>query len=146
MREQDLEICAGLVIPDDEIAESASRASGPGGQHVNKTNTRVTLRWSVRDSRALSEDQRERLLEGLAGRLTGAGELIVSAERTRSRSRNRDHARRRIAEIVAESLEVVTPRVPTRASRSSRSRVRADKARRGSLKKQRSRVSPSHED
>ena len=141
-----IEIYEGLVIPDEEIGESASRASGPGGQHVNKTNTRVTLRWSVRHSCALSEDQRELLLEVLGGRLTGAGELIVSAERTRSQSRNREDGRHRIAEIVAEALEVPAPRVPTRASRSSRERNRADKSRRSSLKKQRSRISSSHED
>ena len=63
----DIEIYGGLIIPDSELREQASRASGPGGQHVNKTSTRVTLRWRPGESAALNPAQRTRLLEGLKG-------------------------------------------------------------------------------
>jgi len=136
----DLEIPDGPSIPAEEIQEAASRSSGPGGQHVNKSNTRVTLRWSIRDSAALSDDLRERLLRRLSPRLTNAGELIVHADESRSRMRNREYARQRMLELVSEALEVPRVRRPTRASRASKERALAEKARRGRIKKNRARV------
>jgi ribosome-associated protein len=80
---QALEVRPGLRIPADEIHETASRSGGPGGQHVNKTETRVTLRWNVAESRALGEDHRRRLVTRLASRLTNRGHLVVHAQRER---------------------------------------------------------------
>ena len=119
MAGDDLEVCPGLVIPVSELTESASRAGGPGGQHVNKSNTRVSIRWSVSESPSLTSEQREQLLEGLAGRLTREGDLVVSSGAARSRARNRDAARRRLAQLVASALEVRAARTPTRPTRSS---------------------------
>jgi len=138
-------ILPDLVIPEDEIEESASRASGPGGQHVNKTNTRVTLRINLRTSRALTEGQREELLRVLSSRLTANGELIVHADRTRSRSRNREQARARIVELLGKALRERATRRATRPSRASKLRLRRAKARRGELKKQRLRVRSDHD-
>lgn len=142
MSGEDLEVRRELVIPADELVESASRAAGPGGQHVNKANTRVTLRWSVVGSAALTESQRSRLLERLASRLTRRGELVVHADRSRSRGRNLQSARERMAEMVREALVVEQPRVSTKPSRSSRERDREASRRRSLIKKTRLRVDP----
>ena len=128
-----------LRIPADEIHESASRASGPGGQHVNKTETRVTLRWNVGESRAPSETQRRRLLAALAGRLTRRGHLVVHAQRFRSRARNRELARDRLAELVREALVTRRRRVATAPSRGQRRRRLEDKRRRSAVKRTRGR-------
>jgi ribosome-associated protein len=136
----EIRVSETLCIPDDEIVETASRSRGPGGQHVNKTETRVTLRWSVAASRALSAEQRARLLRALAGRLTQRGELVVRCDRFRSRGRNRDFARQRLAELVRESLRVRTPRIGTRPTRGSAERRLAAKRGRGERKLGRGRV------
>lgn len=132
------------MIPASELREQASRSGGPGGQHVNKTSTRVTLRWSVRESQALSPAQRARLIARLGARLTRAGELVVHAGRQRSRARNRQAARERLVELVRGALARRRPRVATRASRGIRERGVAEKRRRGAVKRQRRR--PSDED
>jgi ribosome-associated protein len=136
-----LEIDSNLSIPGAEISEAASRSSGPGGQHVNKSNTRVTLRWNIRKSRALSSRQRAQLLKHLRVRLTLEGDLVVNADRTRSRSRNREHARERIIELVREALTEREVRVPTRPSRASKLRVQKAKSIRSAIKSRRGRVS-----
>ena len=139
--DSDLEIGPDLTIPEAEIGEEASRSGGPGGQHVNKTNTRVTLRWNIRKSRSLSSRQRAQLLQRLRVRLTLAGDLVVNADRTRSRSRNREHARERIVELVRQALTVRAARVPTQPSRASKLRVQKAKTIRRAVKSRRGRVS-----
>ena len=129
----------GLVIPGAELRETASRSSGPGGQHVNKSNTRVTLRWSVADSVALGPNQRRRVLRRLASRSTRDGEVLVHASRHRSRARNRELARERLAELVRDALVVRKPRRPTRQSRASKERGLAAKKHRGAVKRLRGR-------
>ena len=120
----DLEIGPGVVIPAAELRQSASRSSGPGGQHVNKSATRVTLRWNVRGSGALDERQKDRVCAGLAARLTRAGDLVVHAEASRSRARNLEAAQARMAELIADALEVPRSRRPTRPTAASRGRRR----------------------
>jgi len=134
---RDLPVRADLVIPAEEIEESASRSSGPGGQHVNKTSTRVTLRWNVRESRVLGPVRRARLLSRLAGRVTRAGALVVHASRHRSRSRNRELARQRLAELVRDALRVQRKRVATKPTRGSKTRRVETKRRRGDVKRRR---------
>lgn len=136
-----LEIDSDLTIPGAEIREAASRSGGPGGQHVNKTNTRVTLRWNIRKSRALTSHQRGQLLQRLRVRLTLEGDLVVNADRTRSRARNREHARQRIVELVREALTERVVRVPTQPSRASKLRGQKAKSIRSSIKSRRGRVS-----
>jgi ribosome-associated protein len=140
--DSDIPIRAGLVIPAWEVVELASRASGPGGQHVNKSSTRVTLKWSPGDSSVLTEPQRKRLLVALRSRLTREGELVVHADRERSRRRNQDAARQRIAELVRDGLEVPRHRRATAPTRGSKLRRKETKQQRGSLKKQRRPVRP----
>ena len=135
MSQPDLEVGGGVVIPAKELHQQASRSGGPGGQHVNKTSTRVTLRWNVRDSDVLDDRQRERLLIRLGSRLTRSGELVVHVDGHRSRMRNMEDARARLAEAVATGLEVPLSRRPTRPTRAARERRIDDKRRRGSLKR-----------
>jgi len=136
----DLRVTDDFTIPAVELHEAASRSSGPGGQHVNKASTRVTLRWRVSTSDALDPVQRRRLQRRLEHRLTRRGHLVVHAGRFRSRTRNRELARERLAELVREALHVRTRRVATRPSRSSRERTLTHKRHRASLKRNRGRV------
>jgi ribosome-associated protein len=138
--EDDLAVRRGLVIPAAELRESASRASGPGGQHVNKSNTRVTLRWSVAESEVLTAAQRRRIVERLGTRVTRAGDLVVHAATRRSRARNRALARERLAELVRDALRTRAPRVATRPSARAAARGLEAKRRRGATKQSRRRV------
>jgi ribosome-associated protein len=138
----DLPVRPGLVIPAAELVETASRAGGPGGQHVNKASTRVTLRWNAAATAALPPGRRARLLERLGTRLTRSGELLVHASRHRSRARNRELARARLAELVREALAPRRARVPTRPTHASHERALAAKRRRAALKRDRSRPRP----
>jgi ribosome-associated protein len=137
---EDLPVRGRLVIPAAELRESASRSSGPGGQHVNKTSTKVTLRWSPAGSAALGPLQRERLLERLAERLTRSGDLVVHAQRFRSRSRNRALARERLAGLVREALAERRPRQATRPGRAAREERLSAKRRRSEAKRRRRRT------
>jgi ribosome-associated protein len=139
MAPYDLRIHARLVIPGAELAEAASRAGGPGGQHVNKSNTRVTLRWDVATSEALSPAQRRRLRARLASRLTRGGVLVVHAGGARSRARNREAARERLAELVRDALRQSPRRVATRPGRGAVERRLAEKKRRSARKRERGR-------
>jgi ribosome-associated protein len=135
-----LQVRPDLQIPEDELSEQASRAGGPGGQKVNKTSSRVTLRWSVATSAALSERQRARLLARLRSRLTRDGMLVLHAQRSRSQASNREHARARLVELVRAALAERAPRRPTAPSRASRQRALAAKRRRGARKRERSQI------
>ncbi|MDG2048612.1 MAG: alternative ribosome rescue aminoacyl-tRNA hydrolase ArfB [Myxococcota bacterium] len=132
---QDLEIGPGCVIPAAELTERASRAGGPGGQHVNKTASRVTLRWNVFRTQALGETRRVWLVDRLGARLTRDGDLIVHAQGDRSQYRNRLIARERLADLVAEALRLPRQRRPTRPTRGSRERRLVSKRKRSDVKK-----------
>lgn len=140
MSRRDLHVRRGLTIPGSELREAASRSGGPGGQHVNKASTRVTLRWNARESEAPSDLQRRRLLRRLARRLTRAGDLVVHASRHRSRSRNRELARERLAELVRDATATTRKRVPSAPSRTARQRRLDTKRHRSSIKRSRGRV------
>jgi ribosome-associated protein len=137
---EDLRIRSGLVIPASELLETASRSSGPGGQHVNKTSTRVTLRWNVQASPLLSSAQRRRLIERLGPRITRAGNLIVHCGASRSRAKNRETARQRLAELVRDGLHTTRQRVATRPGKGARERRLSEKKQRSTTKRQRGRV------
>ncbi|HSG81476.1 MAG TPA: alternative ribosome rescue aminoacyl-tRNA hydrolase ArfB [Gemmatimonadota bacterium] len=92
------------AVPLDEIEFRASRASGPGGQNVNRRSTRVEARWNVRQSPALTEEERSRILERLATRISEHGVLRVVAYRERTQGRNRQRALARLQELVREAL------------------------------------------
>ena len=133
----DLYVNDALSIPRAELEARASRAGGAGGQHVNTSSTRVELAWSVAGSRALSDDQRQRLLEKLRARLTADGTLRVVASERRSQAQNREAAEARLAEVVRRGLVVPRKRRPTKPTRGSVERRLQDKKRRGERKRQR---------
>ncbi len=126
-----LRVTRRLTIPSGEIALSFSRSSGPGGQNVNKLETRVTLRFATRTSRALSDEDRAWLSERLAGRLTRDGELVVHASTFRERERNLVAARERLAQILRSALARPKQRRATRPTHASATRRLEHKRRRG---------------
>ncbi len=124
----------GLVVPDAELVERFSRASGPGGQGVNTTDSRVELRWDVQSSRALSDDQRALLLTRLGPRLIDGAVVVVASEH-RAQLQNRNAARARLtAQLVRAFAPPPPERRRTRPSRSARARRVEGKKRRGELK------------
>lgn len=127
----DLEVTPALSIPASELAWRFSRSSGPGGQHVNTSDSRVELSWDLAGSSALSEQQRERLVDRLGRRLV-AGVLTVTASEQRSQLRNREIARRKLAQLVADAL------APDAAARRATKRTRGSDRRRLDAKQQRS--------
>jgi len=126
-----------LVIPPEELRASFARSGGPGGQNVNKVESKVILRFDVRASRTLGEVRRARILERLASRLTGPGEIVIHASRHRQRAENLADARERLATLLREALHERAVRRPTRPTRSSRERRLGAKKRRATLKHQR---------
>jgi ribosome-associated protein len=125
---------AGLRIPDDELVERFSRSSGPGGQSVNTTDSRVALSWDVANSAALNEAQRQRALDRLADRLVDGVLTVVAAEH-RSQRQNRTAARIRLQHLVQDALEPpAPPRRATKPSRATRARRVESKRRHGDLK------------
>lgn len=126
-------ISRGVSIPEAELELRASRSSGPGGQGVNTTDSKVELRWNVRESSALSATQRQRVEERLASRVTDDGVLILQSSEQRSQHQNRAAAIARLQALVGEAIQPPKVRRPTR-------RTRASKERRLQAKKQRSEV------
>jgi ribosome-associated protein len=135
----DLFVRDGIVIPRDELTIRATRAGGPGGQHVNTSATRIEVVWNVARTRALTEDQRRLVLSRLAPRVDADGDLRVVAADSRSQRQNRTAAESRLAAIVARALVVPKRRRPTRPTAASvRQRLDA-KRRRADTKQQRRR-------
>lgn len=128
-----------LSISESDLAFSASRSSGPGGQNVNKVSTRVTLRFDLEASPDLSAEQKQRIRERLPTRVSKQGVLSVSSQRERSQSANREAALQRLVELLRRALEVDPERRPTRAPRGVERRRLEDKRRRSRLKRERSR-------
>ena len=132
--DRDLRVNDRLAIPRGELVVRASRASGAGGQHVNKTSTRVEITWNVVESQALEDVDRARISVRLASRLSDDGELRIVASDTRSQLQNRELAEARLADLVRRALIVPKPRKKTRPSRAAK-QARLDDKRRTSDKK-----------
>lgn len=127
-------ITAHIAIDEDEISEQFVRASGPGGQHVNKTSSAVELRFDVRQSPNLTDDVRERL-ERLAGsRLTNDGVLVMSSQKHRSQELNRQDVRARLVELIRRAADKPKPRKPTKPTYSSKLKRLEGKTRRSGVK------------
>ena len=127
-----------VSIPDDELKFSFSRSGGPGGQNVNKVDTRVALRFDVIGSPSLSDGQKKRVLERLATRTSRIGVLRVVSKRHRAQAANRDAVVRRFAELLREALKEARPRKKTRIPRAVKERRKEEKRRRGRIKRERS--------
>jgi ribosome-associated protein len=137
----DLEVSPALTIPASELGWRFSRSSGPGGQHVNTSDSRVELSWNIADSAALSDSQRHMLVTRLGRRLIG-GVITVTASERRSQLRNREIALAKLADLVNAGLAPdAAPRRPTRPTRGSTQRRLAAKEQRSATKRQRQRPS-----
>ena len=130
-----IEITPELSIPESELEFLASRAGGPGGQHVNKVSSRVTLRFDLWGSPSLGEEQKRRIAEALATRITRDGVLTMHARRHRSQAMNREELVGRFAELLREALRPRRVRRKTRPSRAAKKRRLDDKRRRGEQKR-----------
>jgi ribosome-associated protein len=134
-----MSVFCGVIytVPDGEMEIRASRAGGPGGQHVNKVSTRIEVVWDVAASPTLPTDLKNRLLTRLASRIDTRGRLRVVAADSRSQTRNRDAALERLRALVAEALRPRKPRKPTRPTAASRERRLREKQRRAERKRER---------
>lgn len=126
-----------LSIPRNELDVRVSRSSGAGGQHVNKTSSRVEIFWNIPASRVLTDEQRARLLDRLSSKLTTEGSIRVVASDMRSQSRNRDLAEERLAELVRRALIVPRKRKPTRPTRAAKEARLETKKRHSNKKRER---------
>lgn len=126
-----------IAIADDEIDFAYSRSSGPGGQHVNKTESRVQLRFAVFRCRALNDTQKRLIAKAAGRRLTAEGEIVMACGRHRVRSRNRDEVLERLRALIVEAITPRTPRKKTKPTRSSQRRRIEAKNRRGAIKRRR---------
>lgn len=140
-----LEVSATLSIPDDALTERFIRASGPGGQNVNKVATAVELRFDVAGSQVLPPGVRERLLARADRRLTGEGVLVITAQRFRTQERNRQDARKRLLTFVRAGLTAPKRRVATKPTRASRERRLGAKRDRAQIKRGRSSRDVDHD-
>ena len=130
-----IRITRSIAIDESELQESFVRASGPGGQNVNKVSTAVELRFDIAHSPSLPQAVRERLLARRDRRVTAEGVLVLSAQRFRTQERNREDARARLAAFVETGLHAPKPRIATRPSRGAKERRLGEKRERASIKR-----------
>ncbi len=129
-----------IIIPETELVESFIRASGPGGQNVNKVSIAVQLRFDVRASPSLPDDVAVRLMRLAGSRMTRDGVLVITADRFRTQERNRADARERLQALVAQAEVRPVKRRPTKPSTGSKERRLAGKAVRSGVKQGRGKV------
>ncbi len=137
VRAEPLTIRPGLELPARELHYEFARSGGPGGQNVNKVETKVLLRFRALSSPTLSEDARSAIRRRLSTRLTSDGEILIHAARHRERERNIEDARERLAALLRAALAEPKARRATRPTRGSQQRRRATKDRRSALKRAR---------
>ena len=135
---RDLDLGHGIVVPAQLLRAETSRSGGPGGQNVNKLETRVTIAVEV-DALPLPDGRKQRVRERLAGRINREGVLRVTSQAERSQLANRDRALARMEELLREALVEAKPRKRTRATKSSKQKRLDEKKRRGEIKRLRRR-------
>jgi ribosome-associated protein len=132
-----IEIVPGVVLDEAELTFEVARSSGPGGQNVNKVNTRVSVLFDIEQSRALDDAQRERIRNKLGSRLTTEGVLRVTSQVERSQLANKERAIARLVELLRAALTVQRARHATRPTRASREKRLDEKKHKAKLKRER---------
>lgn len=130
----ELHITSRIVIPDDELAFSFARSSGPGGQNVNKVNSKATLRWNITASAALPDDVRSRFLKLYANRLTNDGEILITSQESRDQPKNIAICLEKLRGMIQQVLMAPKKRRPTKPTKGSKQRRLNDKKQRSELK------------
>jgi ribosome-associated protein len=130
-------VTPSITIADSELVERFMRADGPGGQHVNRTESAVELRFDVLNSPSLPDEVRARMLARADRRLTGEGVLVIQSRRFRDQGRNRDDARERLIELIRQATIVPKKRLATKPTRASKERRLVGKQQRGQVKRTR---------
>jgi ribosome-associated protein len=126
-----------VVVPGEELQIHFARSGGPGGQNVNKVNSKAVLRWRVTTTTALPRDVRARFLERFASRVTSAGDLVLSADEYREQARNREACRERLRQMILQVLAPPRKRIKTRPGRAANERRLQRKRQQGDKKAQR---------
>jgi len=130
-----LPIKNGIVIPGHELEITASRSGGPGGQYVNKTSSRITVRWNVKYTSALNDEQKLLVLKNLEARLTTDGDFLIHNSQTRSQLQNKELALNHLAQEIRKALYVPKVRMKTRISKGSKEAAFREKKHRADIKK-----------
>ena len=138
---KDLIVDGRVTVPGSDLSWSASRSSGPGGQNVNKVATKVTLRFDLRGTEALSGAQKNRLRKLAGRRLDAEGGVLVSAQAERSQRQNLERARDGLRHLILKALPTPKRRVATKPTRAAKRRRLQDKQQRSEKKRSRARVS-----
>ena len=133
----ELVVQPGITIPSNELEITTSRAGGPGGQHVNKTNSRITVRWNLRQTQALSDIQRERVATALQHELTNEGDIIIHSSSSRSQQHNKKTALDQLAYKIRKALVVAKKRIKSNIPRQIQAARLQEKKMRSVVKKMR---------
>jgi ribosome-associated protein len=134
----DLFIKNGIIIPSHELEITTSRAGGPGGQHVNKTDTRISLRWNIVNTQVLNDEQKTLVLTKLHNRITSDGDIIVHNSASRSQQQNKKAALSLLAQEIRDALYIPKKRIATTVSKALKKTRLKNKSHHSSIKKMRS--------
>lgn len=130
----DLQVSENVTVPDSELEMSFARSSGPGGQNVNKVESKATLRWNVRSTAHLPQPAKERFLTRYASRLTKEGDLLITSQEHRDQPRNIEACRARLVALIRSVLHAPKKRRPTKPTRGSKVRRLKEKKSRSQVK------------
>lgn len=134
---EDLFIKNGIVIPEHELSITTSKAGGPGGQHVNKASTRITVRWNIFTTKALTDKQKELVLQKLQAHVTNEGDIIVHNSSSRSQLQNKKAALQELSQKVRKALYVPKKRMKTHTPKAVKEARLRKKRKRSEIKKKR---------